>query len=96
MGYVAITHMELEDVLPWHPRGARQRLAAEAAVSDAYHQGCKTPCKMCGDRFYPVILTNHCGWYCHSNGSMAAVAHSGDKTELFNIEADRFDHYSCT
>ena len=35
------------------------------------------------------ILQDH-----HSNDFMAAVVHSGDKTEPFNIEGDLLDHYS--
>ena len=76
--------------------GARRRLAAEVAVSDAYHPGYKVPCEMWGDRFFPVILTNHGGWYYHSNDFMVEVTHSGDKADSFNIEAERFDHYSRT
>ena len=76
--------------------GARRRLAAEVAVSDAYHPGYKAPCEMRGDRFFPVILTNHGGWYYHSNDFMVEVTHSGDKADSFNIEAERFDHYSRT
>ena len=76
--------------------GARRRLAAEVAMSDAYHPGCKAPCEMRGDRFFPVILTNHGGWYYHSNDFMMEVTHSGDKADSFNIEAERFDHYSRT
>ena len=76
--------------------GARRRLAAEVAVSDAYHPGYKAPCEMRGDRFFPVILTNHGGWYYHSSDFMMEVTHSGDKADSFNIEAERFDHYSRT
>ena len=76
--------------------GARRRLAAEVAVSDAYHPGYKVPCEMRGDRFYPVILTNHGGWYCLSNDFMLAATHSGDKADSRDIEAGRFDHYSRT
>ena len=65
-------------------------------MSDAYHPGYKAPCEMRGDRFFPVILTNHGGWYYHSNDFMMEVTHSGDKADSFNIEAERFDHYSRT
>ena len=51
---------------------------------------------MRGDKFSPVILTNHGGWYHHSNDFMVEVAHSGDKVDSINIEAERFDHYSRT
>ena len=51
---------------------------------------------MLGDKFFPVILTNHGGRYYHSNDFMAEVTHSGDKADAFNIEAERFDHYSRT
>ena len=51
---------------------------------------------MRGDRFFPVILTNHGGWYYHSSDFMMEVTHSGDKADSFNIEAERFDHYSRT
>ena len=76
--------------------GARRRLAAEVAVSDAYHPGYKVPCEMRGDKFFPVILTNHGGWYYHSSDFMREVTHSGDKVDSSNIEAERFDHYSRT
>ena len=42
----------------------------------------------------PVILTNHGGWYYHSNDFLTEVTHSGDKAESYNIEAERFYHYS--
>ena len=61
--------------------GARRRLAAEVAVSDAYHPGYKVPCEMWGDKFFPVIITNHGGWYFHSTDFMMEVTHSGDKAE---------------
>ena len=48
------------------------------------------------EAFFPVILTNHGGWYFHSNDLMAEVTHSGDKADSFNIEAERFDNYSRT
>ena len=51
---------------------------------------------MRGGRFFPVILTNHGGWYYHSSDFMMEVTHSGDKADSFNIEAERFDHYSRT
>ena len=51
---------------------------------------------MRGDRFFPVILTNHGGWYFHSNDFMAEVTHSGDKVESYSNEVERFDHYSRT
>ena len=76
--------------------GARRRLAAEVAVSDAYHPGYKVPCEMRGDKFFPVIITNHGGWYFHSTDFMMEVTHSGDKAESSNNEAERFDHYSRT
>ena len=49
-----------------------------------------------GDTFFPVILTNHGGWQYHSNDFMVEVTHSGDKADLYNIKAERFDHYSRT
>ena len=76
--------------------GARCRLAARVAVSDAYHPGHKVPCKVHGDKIFPVVLTNHGGWYYHSNDFMAGVTHNGDKADSFNIQAERFDHYLRT
>ena len=76
--------------------GARRRLAAEVAVPGAHHPGYKAPCEVRGDPFFPVILTNHGGWYYHSSDFMMEVTHSGDKADSFNIEAERFDHYSRT
>ena len=43
-------------------------------------------------KFFPVILTNHGGWYYRSNDFMVEVTHSGDEADSFNIEAERFDH----
>ena len=58
--------------------GAKRRQAAEVAVKDAHHPGCKVPCGMRGDRFYPVIITNHGGWYRESKDFFVEVTHSGD------------------
>ena len=76
--------------------GAKRRQAAEVAVKDAYHPGYKIPCEMRGDRFFPVILTNHGGWYRESKDFLVEATHSGDKVASCDVEAERFDHYSRT
>ena len=50
----------------------------------------------CTGQIFPVVLTNHGGWYYHSNDFMAGVTHNGDKADSFNIQAERFDHYLRT
>ena len=42
---------------------------------------------------WPPKLRYPTRWYYHSN---LQCTHSGDKAESFNIEAERFDHYSRT
>ena len=51
---------------------------------------------MRGDRFFPVILTNHGGWYRESKDFLIEATHSGDKVASCDVEAERFDHYSRT
>ena len=76
--------------------GERRRKAAEVTISDAYHPGYKIPCQSRGDVFYPVIITNHGGWYYQSSNFLRAVTHSGDKIDCMDLETERFDHYSRT
>ena len=73
--------------------GAKRRQAAEVAAKDAYHPGYKIPCEMRGDRFFPVIITNHGGWYRESKDFLVEATHSGDKAAPYGVEAERFDHY---
>ena len=58
--------------------------------------GIRCSARCAGTKFSPVILTNHGGWYYHSNDFSAEVTHNGDKADSFNIEAERFDHYLHT
>ena len=51
---------------------------------------------MRGDLFFPVIITNHGGWYRESKDFFVEVTHSGDKAASHDVEAERFYHYSRT
>ena len=56
---------------------------------------------MAGDRFHPVVLTPYGGWgrwgNCEEHNDFASnVAHSGDNTPDYDIEAPRFDSHGRT
>ena len=62
---------------------------------DAYHPGYSGPCAMAGDRFHLTILTPHGGWWRWGNSDehndfLCNVAHSGDNTPDYDLEAARF------
>ena len=68
---------------------------------DAYHPGYSGPCAMAGDRFHPIVLSLHGGWWRWGNRDehndfISNDAHSGDNTPDYDIEATRFDNHART
>ena len=75
--------------------------ACDINDQDAYHPGYSGPCALAGDRFHPIVLTPHGGWWRwgdhgEHNDFIANVAHSGDGAPDYDLEAPRFDHYGRT
>ena len=82
---------------------ALERVLQQCDVNDqdAYHPGYCGPCAMAGDRFHPIVLTPHGGWWRWGNRGehndfVCNVAHSGDGAPDYDIEAVRFDSHART
>ena len=68
---------------------------------DAYHPGYSGPCALAGDRFHPIVLSQHGGWWRwgdrdEHNDFICNISHSGDNAPDYDIEADRFDNHART
>ena len=68
---------------------------------DAYHPGYSGPCALAGDRFHPIVLSYHGGWWRWGNGDehndfICNINHSGDNAPDYDIEAARFDNHART
>ena len=84
-------------------KSALERVLQQCDVNDqdAYHPGYCGPCAMAGDRFHPIVLTPHGGWWRWGNRGehndfICNVAHSGDDAPDYDIEAARFDSHART
>ena len=84
-------------------KSALERVLQQCDVNDqdAYHPGYTGPCAMAGDRFHPVVLSPHGGWWRWGNRDehndfICNINHSGDNVPDYDIEADRFDSHART
>ena len=58
-------------------------------------------CALAGDRFHPIVLSPHGGWWRWGNRDehndfICNVNHSGDSAPDYDIEAARFDNHART
>ena len=56
---------------------------------------------MAGDRFHPIVLSQHGGWWRWGNRDehndfICNINHSGDNAPDYDIEAARFDNHART
>ena len=82
---------------------AMERVLQQCDINDqdAYHPGYSGPCALAGDRFHPIVLSPHGGWWRWGNRDehndfICNVNHSGDSAPDYDIEAARFDNHART
>ena len=80
-----------------------ERVLQQCDVNDqgAHHPGYCWPCALAGDRFHPIVLSPHGGWWSWGNRDehndfVCNVVHSGDNVPDYDIEAARFDSHART